>query len=104
MSLYSCDYISKVNSPLKFQAGLGSSSIVLLLIIYLLPLDILNSTYGSLFPIKSALINYLANGAKTLKTPGNFGIAAYASFSFLNLSYSSYYYLAMSSYKFLGYY
>lgn len=76
MSLYSYDYMSKVNSPLKFQTGLGSSSIVLLFIIYLLPLEILNSTYGSLFPIRSALINDFANGANTLNTPGIFGIAA----------------------------
>jgi len=52
----------------------------------------------------STFNNYLANGAKTLKTPGIFGMAAYASFSFFNLSTSSYYYLAISSYKFLGYY
>jgi hypothetical protein len=103
MSLYSYYCISNANSPLKFQPGFGSLSIVLLFKIYLLPFEILNSTYGSLSPIMSALSKDLAKGANTLKLPGYLGTAAKSSFSFLILSYSCYYYLAISSYRLLGY-
>ncbi len=64
----------------------------------------MNSTKGSLAPKVSAFINYVAYGANTLTTPGNLGIAAIASFSFLILSYSSYYARAISAYKLFGYY